>query len=162
NQKLLDWMATEFAGNGWDIKAMQRLVMTSATYRQQSGDDGFPLRRIEAECVRDSILKIAGRLDMKPFGPADPIKALPDGEVITESTRRSVYVTHRRTQPISLLETFDQPFMNPNCVKRGLSVVSSQALDLMNGDLVRENSRFMAGRIIDAAGEDPSAQIERA
>jgi mono/diheme cytochrome c family protein len=162
NQKLLDWLAAEFVSSGWNIKAMHRLIMTSATYRQQSGENGFPLRRIDAECVRDSILKIAGRLDRKPFGPADPIKSEPDGEVITASTRRSVYVTHRRTQPVSLLETFDQPFMNPNCVKRGLSVVSSQALHLMNGDLARENSRFMAGRIIDAVGEDPAAQIERA
>ena len=162
NQRLLDWLASEFVSSGWDIKNMHRLVMTSATYRQQSGENGFPLRRIDAESVRDSILKIAGRLDTKAFGPADPIKAEPDGEVITASTRRSVYVTHRRTQPVSLLETFDQPFMNPNCVKRGLSVVSSQALHLMNGDLARENSRFMAGRITDAVGDDPADQIERA
>ncbi|HUQ93643.1 MAG TPA: PSD1 and planctomycete cytochrome C domain-containing protein [Bryobacteraceae bacterium] len=162
NQRLLDWLATEFVRSGWDIKAMHRLVMTSATYRQQSGDNGFPLRRMDAESVRDSILQIAGKLEAKAFGPADAIKAQPDGEVITASNRRSIYVTHRRTQPVSLLETFDQPFMNPNCVKRGLSVVSSQALHLMNGDLARENSRFMAGRIIDAVGDDPAAQIERA
>ncbi len=162
NQKLLDWLATEFAGSGWDVKAMHRLVMTSATYRQQSGGDGFTLRRIDAESVRDSILKVAARLDTKAFGPADPIKPQPDGEVTTESLRRSVYVTHRRTQPISLLETFDQPFMNPNCVQRGLSVVSSQALHLMNGDLARDNARFMAGRIIDAVGDDPGTQVERA
>ncbi len=162
NQKLLDWLASEFVASAWDVKGMHRLVMTSATYRQQSGDSGFPLRRIDAESVRDSILKIAGRLDTKAFGAADPIKPQPDGEVITESLRRSVYVTHRRTQPISLLETFDQPFMNPNCVRRGLSVVSSQALHLMNGDLARDNARFMAGRIIDAVGDDAAAQIERA
>ena len=64
--------------------------------------------------------------------------------------------------PISLLETFDQPFMNPNCVRRGLSVVSSQALHLMNGDMTRDNARFMAGRIIDTVGEDTMAQLERA
>ena len=63
---------------------------------------------------------------------------------------------------LSLLETFDQPFMNPNCVQRGLSVVSSQALHMMNSDLTRENARFMAGRIIDAVGEDLAAQVERA
>ena len=61
-----------------------------------------------------------------------------------------------------MLETFDQPFMNPNCVRRGLSVVSSQALHMMNSDLTRENAKFMAGRIVDAAGDDPAAQIERA
>jgi hypothetical protein len=141
---------------------MDRLILMSAAYRQESGDNGFPLRRIDAESVRDSILQIAGRLDTKMFGPADPFRELPDGEVVTDSTRRSLYVAHRRTQPISLLETFDQPFMNPNCVRRGLSVVSSQALHLMNGDLTRDNSRFMAGRIIDTVGEDPAAQLERA
>lgn len=162
NQRLLDWLATEFVSSGWDIKAMDRLIMTSAAYRQESGESGFPLRRIDAESVRDSILQIAGRLDTKQFGPADAFRELPDGEVVTDSTRRSLYVAHRRTQPISLLETFDQPFMNPNCVRRGLSVVSSQALHLMNGDLTRDNSRFMAGRIIDTVGEDPQAQLERA
>ena len=162
NQRLLDWLATEFVTSGWDIKAMDRLIMTSATYRQESGDNGFPLRRISAESVRDSILQLASRLDTKPFGPADAFRELPDGEVVTDSTRRSLYVAHRRTQPISLLETFDQPFMNPNCLRRGLSVVSSQALHLMNGDMTRDNARFMAGRIVDTVGEDPAAQLERA
>jgi hypothetical protein len=156
NQKLLDWLATEFVRTGWDIKAMHRLMMTSAAYRQER------LRRIDAESLRDTILKIAGRLDTKQFGPADPVKTLPDGEVVSESRRRSIYVMQRRSQPVSLLETFDQPFMNPNCVQRGQSVVSSQALHLMNGDLLRESSRYMAGRIIDAAGDDTAAQIERA
>lgn len=162
NQELLDWLATEFVRTGWNVKAMHRLIMTSGYYRQRAGDEGFPLRRIDAESIRDTILQIAGRLDTKQFGPADPIRTLPDGEVITESRRRSVYITQKRTQPVSLLETFDLPFMNPNCVKRGQSVVSSQALHLMNSDLARENARFMAGRIADAVGDDPRAQIERA
>ena len=162
NQELLDWLATEFVRTGWDIKAMHRLIMMSAAYRQRSGGPGFPLRRIDAESLRDSVLAMAGRLDAKQFGPADAIKQLSDGEVISESRRRSVYVTQRRTQPVSLLETFDLPFMNPNCVRRGQSVVSSQALHLMNSDLTRDNARFMAGRIIDAVGENRSAQIERA
>ncbi|MBL8227567.1 MAG: PSD1 domain-containing protein [Bryobacterales bacterium] len=162
NQPLLDWLATEFVRTGWDVKAMHRLIMTSAAYRQQAGEGGFPLRRIDAESIRDTILHIAGRLDTKQFGAPDKVKQLPDGEVITESRRRSIYVAQRRTQPISLLDTFDQPFMNPNCVERGQSVVSSQALHLMNSDLVRENARFMAGRIADAVGDQPGAQIERA
>ncbi|MBS1825575.1 MAG: DUF1553 domain-containing protein [Acidobacteria bacterium] len=162
NQKLLDWLATEFVRSGWDVKVMHRLIMTSAMYRQRSGDDGYALRRIDAESLRDSILKIAGRLDTKAFGPADDVKTLKDGEVITESRRRSVYVMQKRTQPVSVMEGFDLPFMNPNCVKRGQSVVSSQALHLMNSDLARENARYMAGRVIDAVGEDAKAQVERA
>lgn len=160
--KLLDWLAAEFVRSGWDMKAMHRLIMTSAAYRQRSGADGYPLRRIDAESIRDSILKIAGRLDTKQYGPADPVKTLPDGEVITESRRRTIFVTQRRSEPVSVLDAFDQPFMNPNCVKRGQSVVSSQALHLMNSELARENARYMAGRIIDATGENVSAQIERA
>ncbi len=162
NQKLLDWLATEFVRTGWDIKALHRTIMTSATYRQRSGDEGTALRRIDAEAMRDTILAIAGRLDTKEFGEADPVKVQPDGEVVTASLRRSIYVTQRRTQPVSVLDAFDQPFMNPNCVKRGHSVVSSQALHLMNSDLLRENSRYMAGRIIDDAGDDAAARIERA
>jgi hypothetical protein len=156
NQPLLDWLATEFVRTGWDIKAMHRLIMTSDYYKQRS------TRRIDAEAIRDTILQIAGRLDTRQFGAADPIRQLPDGEVITESRRRSIYITQKRTQPVSLLDTFDQPFMNPNCVKRGQSVVSSQALHLMNSDLARDNARFMAGRIADAVGDDPRKQIERA
>lgn len=162
NQKVLDWLAVEFVRGGWDMKAIHRLIMTSATYRQQSGARAFPLRRMDAENVRDTILQIAGRLENTAFGPADKFKVQPDGEVVTDSTRRSVFVAHRRTQPLSLLETFDQPFMNPNCVRRGLSVVSSQALHMMNSDLTRENARYMAGRIIDAVGDDLVKQIERA
>jgi len=162
NQPLLDFLATELVRTGWDLKAIHRLIMTSAAYRQQAGEGGFPLRRIDAESIRDSILQIAGRLDTTQFGPPDPVKSLPDGEVITTSRRRSLYVEQRRTRPVSLLETFDQPFMNPNCVQRGQSVVSSQALHLMNSDLVRENARYMAGRIADAVGDQPAAQIERA
>ena len=162
NRELLDWLATEFVRTGWDTKAMHRLIMTSSFYRQRAGENGFPLRRIDAESIRDTILQIAGRLDTRQFGPADPIRQLPDGEVVADSRRRSLYITQKRTQPVSVLETFDLPFMNPNCVKRGQSVVSSQALHLMNSDLVRENARFMAGRIADTAGDDPRAQIERA
>ncbi|MEZ5398422.1 MAG: DUF1553 domain-containing protein [Bryobacteraceae bacterium] len=162
NQPLLDWLATEFVRTGWDIKAMHRLVMNSAAYRQKSGQGGFPLRRLDAESIRDSILQVAGRLDATQFGLPDPVTQQPDGEVVAASLRRSIYVQQRRTRPMSLLETFDQPFMNPNCVKRGQSVVSSQALHLMNSDLVRENARYMAGRIADAVGDDPAAQIQRA
>ncbi len=162
NQKLLDWLAVEFVRSGWDVKHMHRLIMASAVYRQRAGDGGFPLRRIDAESMRDAILKIAGRLDGKQFGEPAAVKVMPDGEVIAPSLRRSIYVTQRRTQPVSFLDTFDKPFLNPNCVRRNESVVSSQALHLMNSSLARENSRYMAGRVIDEAGEDAGAQVDRA
>ena len=171
NQPLLDWLSTEFVRQGWDMKAMHRLIMTSSVYRQSSHADAerqdkdpdgallsrFPLHRLDSDAIRDSILKVAGRLDLKPFGPPDPVKVMPDGEVVgtgdaKSGQRRSIYMAGRRTQPITLLDTFDTPFMNPNCVKRAQSTVSSQALELMNSDLLRQASRYMAGRIIDAEG----------
>jgi hypothetical protein len=179
NQKLLDWLATEFVRRGWDIKSMHRMIMTSAVYRQSSRVDAsrlekdpddallsrFPLRRLDSDAVRDSILKLAGRLDPAPFGPAQPIKLMPDGEVVGEEDntgeRRSIYLTSRRTRPVTVLETFDAPFMNPNCVRRAQSTVSSQALELMNSDLGRQASRRMAGRIIDSVGNDVSAECTR-
>ena len=125
----------------------------------------FPLRRLDSDAVRDSILKLAGRLDPAAFGPPQPIKLMPDGEVIGEDgktgERRTIYLTSRRTHPVTLLETFDAPFMNPNCVRRAQSTVSSQALELMNSDLARQASRRMAGRIVDSVGDDVSAQCAR-
>ncbi|MBM3735581.1 MAG: DUF1549 domain-containing protein [Acidobacteria bacterium] len=173
NQALLDWLSTEFVRTGWDIKALHRLILTSTVYRQRSsptlgeGDlSAYPFLRIDAESVRDSILMLAGRLDTRQFGPADKFKVQPDGEVITEEGkqggRRSVYAQHRRTQPVSLLDAFDMPFPNPNCMRRGHSVVASQPLHLLNSDLTRTSARYMAGRIMDVAGDDPGRQIERA
>ena len=177
--ELLDWMATEFVLKGWSMKAMHRLIMTSAAYRQSSRFDPertdsdtnhlllsrFPLRRLDADAVRDTILNVAGRLETTPFGTPDPVEVRPDGEVVGEASekgfRRSIYLAQRRSQPVSLLEAFDAPQLTPNCLKRPHSTVSSQALQLMNSDLVRESSRYLAGRAIDAAGDDAKHQVER-
>ncbi len=156
NPELLDWLSTEFVRTGWDVKSLHRTIMRSEAYRQRR------LARLDAEVLRDAILRVAGRLDTKQFGPADAAKQEPDGEVVASTNRRSVYIQHRRTKPVSLLETFDQPFHNPNCVKRGQSVVASQSLHLLNGDLTRESARYMAGRIIDEVGDNLPRQVERA
>jgi hypothetical protein len=177
--ELLDWLATEFVDSGWSIKKMHRLIMTSATYRQSTAISPeaeaqdpsnvllsrFPLRRLDAEAVRDSILKIAGRLDQTPFGEPAEIEVQKDGSVLAKpgklGYRRSIYLQQRRSTPVTILDTFDAPFMSPNCVRRGESIVSSQALQLMNGDQIRESARYLAGRIIDAAGTDMRQQIEQ-
>jgi hypothetical protein len=104
---------------------MHRLIMTAAVYRQSSRADAvrlekdpdnalisrFPLRRRDSDAIRDSILKVARRLDPAPFGPAQAIKLMPDGEVIGEEAktgeRRSIYLMSRRSRPVTLLETFD-------------------------------------------------------
>ena len=178
--ELLDWLATEFVKRGWSVKAMHRLIMTSSAYRQSSGSPGeetgnghsdnsllsrFPLQRLDAEALRDSILKISGRLDSTPFGPADEVEVQEDGEVTSQCTsagcRRSVYMLQRRTTPLTMLDTFDAPQLNPNCVKRSQSMVTSQALQLWNSQLARKSARHFAGRVIDAVGSDLESQVEQ-
>lgn len=177
--KLLDWLAHEFVNRGWSFKAMHRLIMTSTAYRQQSGGDQetarldpnlrflsrFPLRRLDAEALRDSVLKLSGRLDLTPYGPADEIKITPNGEVVAKLNpkgyRRSIYLMQRRSIPVTMLEAFDAPLLVPNCLKRPHSTVSSQALQLENSELVRISAQYMAGRIIDSVGNDLKKQIER-
>ena len=176
--ELLDWLATEFVRSGWSMKALHRMILTSTAYRQSSrrnpGIDGdpdnrllshFPMRRLDADAVRDSILKVSGRLDPTPFGPPDPIEEKAGGEVVAKESktgyRRSIYLMQRRSTPVTLLDTFDAPQLRPNCLVRNRSTVSSQALQLMNSETVRASSRFMAGRVIDTVGRDPEAQVER-
>ena len=60
-----------------------------------------------------------------------------------------------------MLNVFDAPMLSPNCLKRGQSTVASQALNLMNSDLVHSSARYLAGRIIDSAGSDRSRRIDQ-
>ena len=79
-----------------------------------------------------------------------------------EEFRRSVYVQVRRSKPLSMLQTFDAPTMEPNCAVRTASTVAPQSLMLMNNDFVVEQSRFFAERICREASGDAAARIERA
>jgi hypothetical protein len=178
--ELLDWLAVEFVRQGWSFKKLHRLLMTSSAYRQSSQTSPaaesldqanarlsrMPLTRSEAEPLRDTLLAVAGRLDLTPFGPADAVEEGPDGIVNVTGTergwRRSIYVQQRRTQAVSLLETFDLPRMSPNCVVRPVSTVAPQALYLMNNRQIRDLAAAFAQRVAAEAGEDPSARIERA
>ena len=178
--QLLDWLATEFVGRGWSIKALHRIMMNSTAYRQTSriGPEVLELDpenvllsrmrrgRMDAEALYDSILKVTGRLDPRPFGPADALETKPNKEVVATGSkagfRRSIYTQQRRYDPVSLLEAYDMPRMTPNCVERENSTVATQALHMMNGTTVWEHSRYMAGRIIDRVGYDPTRQIAQA
>ena len=177
--ELLDWLSVEFVESGWSLKKLHKLIMTSDAYRQGSSiseralaEDPsntllsrFPLRRLDAEAARDAVLKIAGRLDETEFGPPAPLDVKPDGGVLVKADkkgyRRSIYVLQRRSTPVSMLDAFDAPFMSPNCVRRGESIVSSQALQMMNGEQIRESARYLAARVMDVAGLDVAAQVER-
>jgi hypothetical protein len=177
--ELLDWLATEFVRTGWSIKSLHRLIMTSTAYRQSSavseaalrGDpenasvSRMPLRRMDAEALYDSVLKASGRLDPAQFGPPEELEIKSDKEVVPKGSskgfRRSVYTEQRGQIPPSLHEAFDLPRMTPNCVERRESTVPTQALQMLNGSVVWEHARFMAGRIMDDAGEDEQKQMEQ-
>jgi hypothetical protein len=177
---LLDWLAVEFVRRNWSIKAMHRLLMTSATYRQSSGITDthtamdpdnrllsrMPLRRMEGEVLRDCLLSISGRLNLTPHGPPDEVHARDDGLVVAvgkENTwRRTIYVLQRRTTRLTILDNFDLPQLNPNCIERSDSIVAPQALHLLNNQRIHELSRFFAARVASEAGSDPAAQIRRA
>ena len=178
--ELLDWLARSFVESGWRMKALHRLIVTSSTYRQSSALDEsvrredpanrwlgrYPLKRIEAEVVRDSLLFVAGRLADRPFGPPDDVSLRPDGLVTSvakdELWRRSVYVRQRRTQLPTILEAFDLLPMNPNCLERSTSTVATQALHLLNNAMVQKLSGAFALRIQREAGTDASALVHRA
>ena len=174
--ELLDWLAVEFVERGWSIKEMHRLLMNSRTYRQSSrvSDDRLaadpqnrllsrmPMRRMDAEALRDSLLFVAGRLDLAAGGPPDGISVDRNGLVSVEESanggwRRSVYLQYRRTEIPTMMDTFDYPEMGPNCVQRSVSTVSPQSLMLMNNDHIRELAGDFAERVLASLPERAAA-----
>ncbi|MCA9048172.1 MAG: DUF1553 domain-containing protein, partial [Planctomycetaceae bacterium] len=170
--ELLDMLAQQFVARGWSIKALHRIMMLSDTYRQSDHvtDDALridpqnrllshmPLRRMDAEALRDSLLFVSGALDVTSFGPPDPVSVDRNGLVQANPTapdrwRRSIYVQYRRTEIPTMMETFDYPEMGPNCVSRSISVVSPQSLLMLNNEHVRHLAQLLAARATDSATE---------
>jgi hypothetical protein len=176
--ELLDWLAREFVKQGWSLKSMHRLMMTSSAYRQSSTVTSdqekldpvndlysrMTLVRLDAEALYDTLLLVAGRLDETRFGPADKVQVRPDGLVTPTGTargwRRLIYVQQSRKQIPTHLENFDFPQMNPNCIERRDSTVAPQALYLMNNSMVQQLAEHFAQRVRREAGTDPAKQID--
>jgi hypothetical protein len=161
--ELLDWLADELVRQGWSLKRMHKLIMTSTVYRQssrgtQSGSaldssntlySHFPLRRLEAEEIRDVILHLSGRLANTLYGPPVPVAEDTVGHILPDkdSARRSLYLQSRRTKPVSLLATFDFPTMAVNCDRRATSTSATQSLVLMNSEFVLSHAGHVARRV---------------
>ena len=124
----------------------------------------MPLRRMDAEQLYDSILKVTGRLNPERFGPPELVEVKENKEVVPEGTglgyRRSLYVLQRRTTRVSLMDAYDLPYMTPNCLERRESTAATQALHLMNGEQTWNHAQYLAGRIIDDVGPYPRRQVE--
>jgi len=169
--ELLDWLATEFIARGWSMKAIHRLMVTSATYMQASVPSAkalkedpdntlfgrMPRRRLEGEAVRDALLAVSGQLESK-FGGRSVFPDLPPGietrggwarsASAAERNRRSVYVFVRRNLKYPLFDVFDAPDSNVTCPERNISVNAPQALMLLNSEMVVDYARHFAGRLL--------------
>ncbi|MFN0195743.1 MAG: PSD1 and planctomycete cytochrome C domain-containing protein [Planctomycetaceae bacterium] len=140
------------------------------------------VRRLEAETIRDAVLAVSGNLHEKLYGPA--IGVAPDdvGQIVLgsgtrdgngiligtadalglEQFRRSVYIQVRRSMPLGVLEPFDLATVSPNCDRRSASTAAPQALLMMNNEVVLKQAERFAQRVAADAGEDRTAQVNRA
>ncbi|MBM3458461.1 MAG: DUF1549 domain-containing protein [Armatimonadetes bacterium] len=173
--ELLDWLALELPQQGWSLKKIHRLLLTSTVYRQTSARQGtqdteaalysrFPLRRLDAETLRDRVLEATGRLDRTPFGPPLGVSEDLVGQVVVTNDipRRSIYLQVRRTRPVSFLSTFDAPIMTVNCEKRQSTTSAPQSLMLMNSDFLLKQAGHFAERLRKEAPGDLTQQLARA
>lgn len=139
------------------------------------------VRRLESEAVRDALLVIADKLKPNLGGPPVPVMEDEVGQIVIgkenldgerkpgqtvplhgEELRRSTYIQVRRSRPLGVLETFDNPAMAPNCEQRNTSNVAPQSLLFMNSNLVVEYSEQFAVRVIRDVGTDRDEQVRRA
>jgi hypothetical protein len=150
--ELLDHLASELIRNGWKLKAIHKLIMTSAVYQESTQRDDAkakldsenklywrqPSRRLEAEIIRDAILAVGGELDTKQFGP---------GTLDEKSKRRSIYFTVKRSKLVSMMVIFDAPEALSGMAERPTTTIAPQALHMLNNPQVRLAAHNFARRI---------------
>ncbi|MEX0978196.1 MAG: DUF1549 and DUF1553 domain-containing protein [Pirellulales bacterium] len=189
--ELLDWLAVEFVERGWSVKAMHRLMATSATYRQSSAvDPDNPIHaralaldandrllwharrhRLEGEAIRDAMLQLSGELELRMFGESARPE-LPEGVVAkgawepdarpSDRNRRSIYVLAKRNLRYPLLDIFDLPDLHNSCPQRSATTTAPQALTLLNGEFSLERAQRWSGRLLARVGADETALVRAA
>lgn len=182
--ELLDHLAANFVQQGWSVKKLHREILLSSAYRQSSAERAdvlkadpdnkllavYPRKRLEAEQIRDSLLYASGLLIDKVGGPAvfPPVpRNLNAGNLWQEprteedTRRRSIYTFVRRSVPYPLTVSFDPANPVQPHQKRDVTTTPLQALTLFNSDVVFGWSQALAGRIVNEAGKDESAQFDR-
>ncbi|MFM7520289.1 MAG: DUF1553 domain-containing protein, partial [Planctomycetota bacterium] len=183
--ELLDWLAAECVARGWRLKAMHRLICTSHTYRQASAPwpDGLavdaldrllwrhPPRRLEAEAIRDAILAVSGSLDTRMGGPGfdlfeangNYVKVYVTKEAFgADEFRRMVYQSKPRAELDTFFGAFDCPDASQVQPRRTASTTPLQALNMLNGTFLLDQSGRFASRVEREAGVDPDRQVTRA
>jgi hypothetical protein len=185
--ELLDWLANEFIRPGWDIKAMLRLMVTGATYRQSSrvAPEAYrrdpenrllsrgPRLRLPAEMVRDQALRLGGLLvertggpSVKPYQPPGLWNELADAEYIQDHGpdlyRRGLYTFWKRTVPPPSMVAFDAPGRETCVVREVRTDTPLQALNVLNDVTYVEAARTFAERIMKEAGTTPDTRLSAA
>jgi mono/diheme cytochrome c family protein len=187
--ELLDWLAAEFIRQGWKLKPLHRLIMTSNAYRMSSRGNPealandpandllwrFEMRRLSAEEIRDSILAITGMLRLKMYGPGVfpeiPREVLAgqsvpgsgwDHSPVDEENRRSVYVHVKRSLMMPILEIFDIAETDRSTPARFSTTQPTQALAMLNSTFLNQQAGAFADRLRREAGGDVSKQVELA
>ena len=178
--ELLDYLAGRFIEDGWSVKKLVRMLVTSETF-QQSGRFSaaareadprnrllhhYPLRRLDAEAIRDSLLAVSGRLDRRLFGPPinpyrsseDAAKWLLSGPLDGQG-RRSVYLKMTIMEPPKFLSTFNQPNPKIPTGARDVTNVPGQALALLNDPFAVGQAEFWARQLIATSHESPEQRL---
>lgn len=183
--ELLDWLAVWFRDNGGSLKALHRLIVTSAVYRQSSLIDPEHAavdaenrllwrangRRLDAECIRDAVLQTSGKLDLAMGGPSVKQFVETPGIHVTPNVdyhsydidspgnyRRSIYRFLFRTLPDPLMESLDCPDGSQLAPSRAASVTAIQALALLDNRFIVRQSEHTANRLAGVTA-DPVEQI---
>jgi len=179
--ELLDWLATEFVRSGWSVKAMHRAIMLSSTYQMRAAYDAeaaeadpdnrllwrMNRRRLEAEAVRDSLLFVSESLDTTLGGSLlhSKPREYVTGTASVNSTdydtaRRSLYLPVVRSAVYEALQAFD--FAEPTVIQgdRNATTIASQALFMMNSDIVEEQTSRLAARIVAKQPNDATTRVQ--
>jgi hypothetical protein len=172
--ELLDWLAAEFMRSGWSIKHLHRLILLSRAYRMDSRcrePSGtldprnellhrMPIRRLEAEVVRDAMLAVSGRLDRRMFGrgplpyltPFMVGRGRPASGPLDGDGRRSLYLNVRRNFLNPMFLAFDYPVPFTTIGRRSVSNVPAQALTLLNNPFVTQQAHLWARQVLAKTG----------
>ncbi len=167
--ELLDWLAKHFVEQKWSMKSMHRLLMTSATYRQTSFREDeteaeaididnrllwkMPVRRMDAEQLRDSLLFVSGEIDTTMEGPAVSEE---------DSARRSIYVVNKRNKLRTMMNAFDTPDLHNSCHLRDVTTTPIQALALINGAWTLSRAEHFATRLMNCDAQGTEERIQKA
>lgn len=183
--KLLDWLSVEFMENDWSIKHIHRLILNSKTWQQSSRPNieamkidastrllwRYPIRRLAAEAIRDSVVMMSGVLNLKSGGPGfngfqvqmeNVRHFFPKKSYGPSDWRRMIFMTKVRQEQESVFGVFDCPDASQSVPKRSRSTTPLQALNLLNSTFLMQQAEIFSYRLKRDVGSNTVAQVKHA